>query len=296
MRTVTQYELAWELYRAGLNGDKIGEKVGRDRSTVYRWITGIKKYGIREFVRRKQDCKRRRQTRVLNSDVKNLIVDIRKQRGWCGQKIQKELRDKHQIRVCLMSIYRVVKDNFEVGSAWRKYTSRVEVPKATAPRQVVQHDTVDYGALFAFTSIDIFSKEPAVVIGTDLTSESGIRALKLQQAYYGHVDLHQSDEGPEFKKDFPKICGNHRYARPYKKNDQSYIENFNRSLRKECLGWGKYQKNQINEVQARVDAWISHWMYERWHMGLPDMQTPVQFNTSWYAENDQEYVPVAFAL
>jgi transposase len=296
MGTLTQYELAWELYQAGLNGKAIGKRIGRDRATVYRWIHSIKKLGIREFVRRKKECKRRRQTRVLSSTVKNRIRQIRKDYGWCGQKIQKELREKHHITVCLMSIYRVVKEDFTVGSAWRKYTIRGEAPKATAPRQVVQHDTVDFGGLFAFTAIDIFSKEPVVVMGIDLTAESGVKALKLQQAFFGHVDLHQSDEGPEFKKDFPAVCGNHRYARPYKKNDQAYIENFNRSLRKECLGWGKYTKDDLETVQARVDEWLEFWTHERWHMGLPDMQTPAQFTTSWYAEHNQEYLPVAFAL
>ena len=296
MRTLTQYELAWELYRAGLNGEQIGKRVDRDRATVYRWISDIKKTGIHEFVRRKHQCKRRRQTRVLSSVVKNQIKYIRREYGWCGQKIQKELAEKHGIQVCLMSVYRVVKEDFLVGSPWRKYTVRGDAPTAHKPREVAQHDTVDFGEIFAFTAIDIFSKEPAVVMGTDLTAKSGVKALRLQQAFFGPVELHQSDEGPEFKKNFPAVCGNHRYARPYKKNEQSYIENFNRSLRKECLGWGKYKKEDLEATQARVDLWLHHWMFERWHMGLPNMQTPAQFTTSWYAERNQEYVPVAFAL
>ena len=164
----------------------------------------------------------------------------------------------------------------------------------------MQHDTVDFGELFAYTSIDTFTKEPAVVMGVNLLSETGVRNLRLQQAYYGEVATHQSDEGSEFKGEFPVVAAgatrNHRYSRPYKKNDQAEIENFNRSLRKECLGWGKYTVDQLDEAQARVDAWLGHWMFERWHMGLPDMATPAQFTTAWYAERNQEYVPVAFAL
>lgn len=296
MQTVTHFELAWELYRAGVNAEEIAKRVNRDRATVFRWISGIKKYGVREFVRRKKECKRRRQTRIVHSTVKNRVRELRKQYGWCGQKIQKELKEKDGVSICLMSVYRIVKEDFTVGSAWKQYKVRGDAPKATAPRQVVQHDTVDFGELFAYTSLDIFSKEPAVVIGLNLKAETGVKALKLQQAFFGPVTLHQSDEGPEFKKDFPTVCGTHRYARPYKKNDQSFIENFNRALRKECLGWGKYKKNQVEEIQARVDRWLHHWTFERWHMGLPDMQTPAQFNKAWYAERNQEYEVVAFAL
>lgn len=91
----------------------------------------------------------------------------------------------------------------------------------------------------------------------------------------------------------------HRYSRPYKKNDQSFIESFNRSLRKECLGWGKYRKGNLSAVQMRVDAYLRHFIYERWHMGLPEMMTPHQF-IQWYAKENQqtslERPKVAFAL
>lgn len=300
MGSVTQYELAWELYRKKVKVLEIGEVVGRDRATVFRWISGIKKVGIREFVRVKKTAKRRRQPRKISVDISRRIIEIRREFDWCGQKIQKELAEKDEITICLMSVYRVLKPVFKIGSKWRKYKDRGEAPKATAPRQVVQHDTVYFGQLFAFTSIDIFTKEPAVIIGTDLTSASGVMALQYQQKYFGKVSLHQSDEGPEFKGQFPatvKSTGaDHRYARPYKKNDQSYLENFNRSLRKECLGWGKYLRADRASVQERVNHYLEHWINDRWHMGLPNMQTPAQFSREWYAKRNQIYESVAFAL
>lgn len=298
MGTLTQYELAWELYRVGLNGEQIGERVGRDRATVYRWLSGIKMVGIREFVRRKKECKRRRQTRVLSPMVRSQIIAIRKRWGWCGAKIQKELKEHHGVRVSLMSIYRVLHTAFTIKVV--SYKERGERPRVYSPRARVEHDTVCFGELSAYTSLDVFTKEPTVVMATNLSMETGARVFRLQSAYYGATYLHQSDQGPEFGCLFREAVEQggsiHRYSRSYKKNDQAHIENFNRSLRAECLGWGKYQKEDIDLVQARVDAWIHHWMHERWHMGLPDMQTPAQFITSWYAECNQIYLPVAFAL
>ena len=303
MRSVTQFELAWELYRAGVSADDIGSRVGRDRATVYRWIAGIKRLGIREFVKQKKECKRRRQPRKISADARRTICAIRRDRDWCGQKIQKELKEVHEIRVSLMTIYRVLRQEFVIGSAWQKYKKRGQPPVATAPRQIVQHDTVDFGELFAYTSIDVFTKEPSVVIADNLLSETGVKALKEQVAYYGSVGLHQSDEGSEFKGAFPEtvqsLPSTHRYSRPYKKNDQSFIENFNRSLRKECLGWGKYKKEDREKLQTRVDHYLHHFIYERWHMGLPEMMTPVQFKV-WYTNQNQptpaENPKVAFAL
>lgn len=297
MRSVSHFELAWELHQAGMSPGEIGRRVHRDRATVYRWLRQTRLIGIREFVRRKQTAKRRRQPRKLHGVLRQRIISLRKEHGWCGQKIQKELAEVDGVSVCLMSIYRVLHTELAVGRK-RPYRKRGLPPQATAPRQVVQHDTVDFGELFAFTSIDIFSKEPSVVMAAALSMEAGAAAFRVHHARYGAAGCHQSDEGPEFQTAFVAAVtatgARHRYARPYKKNDQSYIENFNRSLRSECLGWGKYQVCERPTVQAWVDAWIAHWMEERWHMGLPEMMTPAQ-HLAWYTK--QEKVgSVAFAL
>ena len=202
------------------------------------WIAQIKILGIREFVRQKKGCKRRRQKRKLLGIVPAKIRSIRSETGWCGQKIAKELLENHAVRISVPTIYRVLKQDFELGAASKPHQYRGETPKATQPREVIQHDTVNFGELFAHTSIDVFTKEPAVVIVDNLESETGVKAFFQQKAFYGPTKLHQTDEGSEFKGDYPSAVenagGQHRFARPYKKNDQAFIENFNRSLRSEC--------------------------------------------------------------
>lgn len=299
MGSVTRWELAWELCQAGMDPGKIGERVSRDRATVYRWLQGIRWYGIRQFVRRKREAYARRQPRKVVGEVARLTKQIRREYDWCGQKIRKELKEVHGIRISVPTVYRILHPEFEIGSAWRKYRKRGTPPKATKPREIVQHDTVDFGEVFAHTSLDVFTKEPSVVMVADLTSATGVAAFEEQATVFGAVDLHQTDEGPEFKGDYVATVetfgSSHRYARPYKKNDQSFIENFNRSLRNECLGWGKYRSEDLEELQARVDAYLHHFVHERWHMGLPDMMTPAQFRV-WYAEHEQRAEPsVAFA-
>ncbi len=49
------------------------------------------------------------------------------------------------------------------------------------------------------------------------------------------MNLRQTDGGPEFRGDLFLFCNRHRIARPYRKNEQSYIESFNRTVKKECL-------------------------------------------------------------
>jgi transposase InsO family protein len=296
--SITKFELAWELYRAGLKPEAIGERVDRDRATVYRWIAKIKIIGIREFIRIKKECKRRRQKRKVISPVSLKIREIRSETGWCGQKIAKELLENHGVKISVPTVYRVLHGQFKLGAASKPHKPRGETPKATGPREVIQHDTVDFGGLFAHTSIDVFTKEPAVVMVENLESATGIRAFAKQKAFYGKTSLHHSDEGSEFKGEYParvEASGSkHRFSRPYKKNDQSYIESFNRSLRKECLGWVKYRKEEKWEIQKLVNEYTYHFINKRWHMGLPNMMTPAQFKL-WYTEKRKVAKVVAFA-
>ncbi|PSO43495.1 hypothetical protein BRC19_00305 [Candidatus Saccharibacteria bacterium QS_5_54_17] len=139
--------------------------------------------------------------------------------------------------------------------------------------------------LYAYTALDVFTKEPSIFIGTDLEMETGVQAFARHHQYYGPAGLHQSDNGSEFRTDFVAAVestgATHRYSRPYKKNEQAHIENFNKALRSECLGDAYYSTSELAEVQQKVDEFAGHYIHQRWHMGLPDMMTPAQFQ-DWH--------------
>ena len=62
-------------------------------------------------------------------------------------------------------------------------------------------DTVAFGHLFAFTGIDIYTKEAAVMLRPTLTSTDGAAFLRTAMArrFTGRVEVLQTDWGPEFK-------------------------------------------------------------------------------------------------
>ena len=93
----------------------------------------------------------------------------------------------------------------------------------------------------------------------------------MRRRFGGHVKQLQTDGCPEFKAEFksntPLFCDRHRVARPYRKNEQSYIESFNRTVRKECLGWTKYRITQLSECQDMAEIFLKRYHYHRPHMG-----------------------------
>lgn len=288
MRTLTQYEVAWNMHQAGSSINQIVTVVSKHRSTIYRWIKAIKLYGIRAFLKLRQTSKHRRPKAKTPEHIIQKIVDIRNQFGWCGAKIRKELKEIYGIKLGLSTIYRYLHKRFtKFGVGVKKYSKHQAIVIASRPKEVVEHDTVDLGGknnkVYAYTAIDIFTKEPSVVIASDLTMQTGKAAFLVQKQFYGSVITHQSDNGSEFQTDFREAVvdsgSNHRYSRPYKKNEQSHIENFNRALRNECFPGSEYQEKDIPKLQKLADQYTKHYIERRWHMGLPDMMTPLQFKT-----------------
>lgn len=290
MRTLTQYEVAWNMHRAGSSMEQITTVVEKHRATIYRWLRQIKLVGIREFLRRKLVCKVRRPQARTPEYVIQKIVDIRNEFGWCGQKIKKELKENHSIAIGLSTVYRWLHDRFTHAAVGvQKYHKHKALVTAYAPREVVEHDTVDLGDLYAYTAIDIFSKEPSVFIGINLEMATGAEAFAYHSQFYGHSQLHQSDNGTEFQTTFREAVvavSEHRYSRPYKKNEQSHIENFNKALRSECFGRVHYKQDQLEELRLQAKLFTQHYIHKRWHMGLPDIMTPAQFKT-FYQENPE---------
>ena len=151
--------------------------------------------------------------------------------------------------------------------------------------------------MYAYTAIDIFTKEPSVVIASDLEMATWAEAFEAHKAFYGSVALHQSDNGSEFQTSFREAVeasgSQHRYSRPYKKNEQSHIENFNKALRNECFPRGEYSQKDIPKPQEQANIYTKHYIYRRWHMGLPDMMTPEQFRH--YYNQDPEAATLELA-
>ena len=282
---ITKITLAWELFESGVPKSHIASQIGVCRETVGIWIDRISEHdlGLSGFLDNYLSCKKgERAKRKLDPLIKTWIWEEREEnKDCCGQKIRKYLFDEHKISLSVKTIYKVLSEKYKLRSKWKKNQTRGPVPKASKPREVIQMDTVDFGDVFAFTGVDIYTKEVDVLITPSLTSHDGLIYLETSQRRFGgYSDLIQTDGGPEFKDEFKsnvlRFASRHRVARPYKKNEQSYIESFNRSLRKECLGWIKYKQKDIPTLNQELYNYLNYYHMKRAHLGL-NLKTPNQF-------------------
>lgn len=286
MSNLTLITLAWELYQQGIPKSRIAVQLKKNRETIHLWLKGIEKDGLLPFLERYQRAKKGpRVSRQIDPLVKRWVWNLREREAdCCGQKIGYFLKKEHNIHLSVPKIYEILKEKYVLRSKWRKNQVRGPVPRATAPRQVVQMDTVLFGGVYAFTGIDIFTREADILLAPALTAAHGCAFLEqaMKRRFGGHVTLIQTDGGSEFKEAFTQkvhaYCDRHRVARPYKKNEQSYIESFNRTVRKECLGWRRYNATDLPSCRAAVEAFLERYHYHRPHLGL-GLRTPLKKGT-----------------
>lgn len=280
--SITKIEICRSLLVNGVSPEKIPAQLGIHRATVYRWKRKIDRMGIRWFIRKYRLAKKgRRRPNKTASITKMRVFKIRDDyRKCCGEKIKYILEKEYGERLSVATIYKILGEKYQLRSKWKKYSKRGFVRKGSQPREVIQTDTVDFGEIFAFTAIDTYTREVSVVMKQTLDSRSGAEALERQIKQFGHIEHIQRDGGPEFKKDWQEYAQKHipsiRTARPYKKNEQAFIERFNGILRKECLGYLKYQPQDLTEIQQKVDEFLEYYHTKRPHLSLK-LQTPSEF-------------------
>jgi transposase InsO family protein len=277
MRQMTKITLAWELLDQGIPKSHIAKHLDVSRRTIIRWSQAIQEHNdLSSFLDHYQQAKKgSRQKRKTDAILKRRIWAIReKYHHCCGQKIQYFLEKEYDTQVSVTTIYKVLSEKYQLRSKWQKNKARGPIPVAKSAREVLQMDTVLFGGVFAFTAIDIFTRESDVLLRSSLEAVDGKVFLDhcMPKRFDNFAETIQTDGGSEFKGAFSQsalvYCYQHRVARPYKKNEQSYIESFNRSLRKECLGWSKYKAAEIPQLTLLVEEWLRYYHYVRPHISL----------------------------
>jgi transposase len=161
MTNETLITLCWELYEQGIPKSHIAQRLGKHRETVGIWIREIRRYGLLGFLDNYEQAKKgERKRRQIDPIIKHRVWSIREREyQCCGQKIQYFLNQEYGVHLSVPKIYEILAEKYIIRSKWKKNKPRGLIPEASKPREVLQMDTIDFGEIFAFTAIDIFSRE-----------------------------------------------------------------------------------------------------------------------------------------
>lgn len=181
---LTKITIAWELFEQGIPKAHIAKQLGVTRETVHLWIKAATEAGLIAFLEDYTNAKRgERAKRKLDGLLKKRVYRLREDnRDCCGQKIKEFLLSEYGVELSTTTIYKILAEKYKLRSKWKKNQARGPVPKASNPREVVQMDSVDFGQVFAFTGVDICSKEVAVKLYESLTAKEGLDFLNFSLA------------------------------------------------------------------------------------------------------------------
>lgn len=197
MQQATKIILAWELFEQGVPKGHIAANLSVNRETVRIWLASIQAHpdGLLGYLEEYRTAKKgQRAKRKVDGLLKARIYRIREEnRQCCGQKIQLYL-EEFGVHLSTTTIYEILAEKYKLRSKWKKNQHRGELIQATKPREVIQMDTVHFGMVFAFTSVDTFVKDVSVKLYPTLTSSDGRDFLTDSfQKRFHHTELLQTD-------------------------------------------------------------------------------------------------------
>lgn len=240
VKQLTKIALVWDLHQQEIPKARIARQLGLHRETVHLWIQGIEQRGFLEFVEEYQQAKKgKRPRRQVDALLKKKIWAIReREMDCCGQKIQYFLEKEYNVKPAVSKIYEILGEKYKLRSQWKTSKKRGSTPEANKPREVIQMDTIAFGNIFAFTAIDIFTREADVMLAPQATSLNGAVFLDhcMPRRFNSFSETIQADGGPEFQGKFASMVYQYtnrfRVSRPYRKNEQSFIESLTGQLGK----------------------------------------------------------------
>ncbi|MBP8591331.1 helix-turn-helix domain-containing protein [Candidatus Shapirobacteria bacterium] len=143
--------------------------------------------------------KKEKEPKKIDAQIKNWIWKLREEEKDCrAQKIRKFLIDRYGVSLSPTTIYKVLSKRYKLRSKWKKNKIRGSAP-CQSSREVIQMDSVDFGGIFAFTGIDIYTKEAEAKLFPSLRALDGLDFLEYSFKNRKYTDLLQTDGGPEFK-------------------------------------------------------------------------------------------------
>lgn len=275
---------------------------GLTRKTVKKWRNSFNKFGIQGLNDKSHRPKKLR-TMITSWVIISEIVKLRKQYpAWSKYKIAVILKRDKGIVVSASTVGRVLKKKCLVDKKKSKKRSKTaKHPRKRFPKgfkihcegDMVQIDTkhvnlIGGRKIYQFTAIDVLTKRRVLKYYPSLASANGAAFLKYCINRFPFVIKNvQTDNGPEFLKDFEKLCTElnlpHYFIEPRHPKQDTYVENSHGSDEREFYQQGNGYFATIEATQEKLDEWEYTWNFIRPHEAL-DYLTPNEYSNKYKVE------------
>ena len=266
------------MVRRGASTRQVARHFGYNQSTIVRWVARADEeqtHGNGNIPTRRS--KPKSHPRQLKPELVAAIVAERLKHRRCAEVVQDSLREQG-ILVSLSSVKRTLarQELLRPRSKWKRIRPHTERPKALAPGNLVQIDTIHFidwhtkERFYIYTLIDLYSRTAYAEVHDKLRQTISLAvALRAQAAMGFRYSTVQADNGPEFQRYFHDMLKAKgialRHSRVRQSNDNAHIERFNRTIQDECLGAYPIRKSV---TQAKLNSYLRYYNTERKHLGI----------------------------
>jgi len=194
------------VLKEGWSTRQVARHTGFNQSTVVRWVNYAKTHNIGHTIPTKSS-RPHAHPKQLSPAMIQLILDYRIKHRRCAEVLH-HLLQKDGYVVSLSSIKRVLRRNGMTRySKWKKWHQYEPRPLPEKPGILVEIDTIHDGAhddrLYIYTMIDVCSRWAYAFPCLRISAECSWDVVQRAQPQFPfHLQLLQSDHGPEFSKHF----------------------------------------------------------------------------------------------
>jgi transposase InsO family protein len=284
-----RYLAVREALDTGATITDVARRYGVDRRTVHRWLLRYATGGLGALADR--SSKPDRCPHQTPPEVEARIVAMRRSHpGWGPRTISSRLRREMETPPSRSAIYRcLVRHRLIAPTARRRRREDYRRWERSRPMELWQVDVMggvrltDGTQLSVVTGIDDHSRFWVIAkLVPRATARPVSDALMEGLSCHGVPEQIPTDNGKVFTGKlarkpanvlFDRICLNngirHLLTAPYSPTTTGKIERLHKTMRKEFFAQRTF--GSIEQAQADLDSWVSHYNHHREHQGIGDV-------------------------
>jgi transposase InsO family protein len=227
-------------------------------------------------------------SRAIPAHIVRAVLETRKKLQRCAEVVWHHVCYVLGYAVSLSSVRRILRRHhcFDGARKPRIRRSNSHRPRATAPGELVQTDTIHFVCpytrqrTYIYTVIDLYTRMAYARAARRIIPQEAARTILDAQKFFGfHFKMVQADNGLEFSRHFEQTLAQYgivtRHSRLGRPNDNAHIERFNRTLQDECTSRTLSYQTNTQAIQARLTSYLDYYNHHRVHLGI-QMRTPAE--------------------